>query len=84
MAKSERPLDKWSTPEDRPLSWSARWSLTSRILAVNVFALAMLAGSFFYLDSYRTRVSEERIGQTENDVQMIGSAIAAKRLPSET
>ena len=77
MAKSERPLDKWSTPEDRPLSWSARWSLTSRILAVNVFALAMLAGSFFYLDSYRTRVSEERIGQTENDVQMIGSAIAA-------
>lgn len=64
--------------EERPLAgWSGRWSLASRILAVNVFALAMLAGSFFYLDSYRTRVAEERTGQAESDVQMIARAVAA-------
>ncbi|MFY8195324.1 MAG: sensor N-terminal transmembrane domain-containing protein, partial [Novosphingobium sp.] len=28
-------------------------SLTTRILFVNVIALALLAGGFFYLDSYR-------------------------------
>lgn len=59
------------------MSWYARWSLTSRILAVNIFVLAMLAGSFFYLDSYRSRVSEERTDQAESDVQMIAGALAA-------
>lgn len=64
--------------EERPLAgWSARWSLTTRVLAVNVFALAMLAGSFFYLDSYRTRVAAERTGQAESDVAMIARALAA-------
>lgn len=81
MARSDA-LSTSEAPEDQPLSWSARWSLTSRILAVNIFALAMLAGSFFYLDSYRTRVSEERTGQTENDVQMIGSALASVQPPT--
>jgi two-component system sensor histidine kinase ChvG len=64
-------------PDDNPLTWSARWSLTSRILAVNIFAVAMLAGSFAYLDSYRTRVSDERLEQAEDDAQMIGTALAA-------
>jgi two-component system sensor histidine kinase ChvG len=64
--------------EERPfVAWWARWSLTSRILAVNIFVLAMLAGSFFYLDSYRSRVSQERTDQAESDVQMIGLALAA-------
>lgn len=35
-------------------------SLTVRILAVNVIALALLAGGFFYLDSYRTQLINER------------------------
>ena len=35
-------------------------SLTTRILAVNVIALALLAGSFFYLDSYRKQLLAER------------------------
>jgi len=77
LARSRRGAESWPASDEQPLSWSARWSLTSRILAVNIFALAMLAGSFFYLDSYRTRVSEERTGQTENDVQIIGDALAA-------
>ena len=37
--------------------WRTRGlSLTTRILAVNVIALALLAGGFFYLDSYRTQL----------------------------
>jgi two-component system sensor histidine kinase ChvG len=82
LERNERPVlasarAPRSEREDLPLSWSARWSLTSRILAVNIFAIAMLAGSFFYLDSYRARVSEERIEQAESDVQMIANALIA-------
>jgi two-component system, OmpR family, sensor histidine kinase ChvG len=62
---------------ERPLAgWAGRWSLTSRILAVNIFVLAMLAGSFFYLDSYRARVSEERIEQSQSDLLMLALALA--------
>ena len=39
---------------DLTLGWTGRLSLTVRILAVNVLALLLLAGGFFYLDSYRT------------------------------
>lgn len=77
MARNRPPTRSQRTdPDDNPLTWSARWSLTSRILAVNVFAVAMLAGSFAYLDSYRARVSEERLEQAEDDAQMIGTALA--------
>ncbi len=37
--------------EESPLVWSARWSLTTRILAVNILAVALLAGGFYYLDT---------------------------------
>ena len=45
-------------------------SLTTRILAVNVIALALLAGGFFYLDSYRTQLIEERykLARAEADI----------------
>jgi two-component system sensor histidine kinase ChvG len=52
-----------------PLSWSGRVSLTTRILAVNVFALALLAGAFFYLQSYRARLIDFR---TERAVRELG------------
>ena len=45
-----------SDERELSLRWSGRVSLTPRILAVNIFALAMLAGGFFYLDSYRARI----------------------------
>jgi two-component system sensor histidine kinase ChvG len=76
LARNDAPLARHEATE-LPLSWSARWSLTSRILAVNIFALAMLAGGFAYLDSYRARVSEERIAQATEDVEMIAHALAA-------
>ncbi len=59
------------------LAWTARWSLTSRILAVNVFALAMLAGSFFYLDTYRTRLAEQRLEQAGDEAQLIAETLSA-------
>jgi two-component system, OmpR family, sensor histidine kinase ChvG len=81
LVRSDGSPSRRTNPDDQPLNWSARWSLTSRILAVNIFAVAMLAGSFAYLDSYRTRVAEERTEQAEADAQMIGTALAA--VPAE-
>lgn len=69
---------------DLALRWSGRVSLTTRILAVNVFALALLAGGFFYLDSYRTRLVDQRLEQAAHDAQAIAFALrdqpAAERL----
>ncbi len=56
---------------------AARTSLTTRILAVNIFALAMLAGGFFYLDSYRSQLIDARIEETETQVRLIAEAYAA-------
>lgn len=62
---------------DLALRWSGRVSLTRRILAVNIFALAMLAGGFFYLDSYRTRILDDRMAQSAREARLIAEAIAA-------
>lgn len=62
-------------PAGSRLGWSGRLSLRQRILAVNVFALAMLGGSFFYLDSYRTRLIDERLGQAAGEVRLISAAM---------
>jgi two-component system sensor histidine kinase ChvG len=60
---------------DLQLIWSGRWRLTHRILAVNVFAVAILAGSIFYLDGYRTRLVTDRMEQAEKQARMISHAI---------
>src|SRR5207253_11459181 len=49
---------------DLALSWSGRWTLGHRILAVNVLTLALLALSVLFLDTYRNRLSKERSRQT--------------------
>jgi two-component system sensor histidine kinase ChvG len=63
--------------EDGELSlrWSGRVSLTPRILAVNIFALAMLAGGFFYLDSYRSRIVDSRVAQASSETRLIAEAL---------
>ena len=61
---------------DLSLLWSARLSLTPRILAVNIIALGMLAGGFFYLDSYRTRILDGRIQQTSREARLMADALA--------
>ncbi|MFZ2981589.1 MAG: sensor N-terminal transmembrane domain-containing protein, partial [Sphingobium sp.] len=57
------------------LRWSGQLSLTRRILAVNIFALALLAGGFFYLDSYRSRVVDERLQRSLSELQLLGTAL---------
>ena len=59
------------------LRWSARVSLTPRILFVNVFALAMLAGGFFYLDSYRSRIVDDRVRQSIREARLVAEALVS-------
>ncbi|MEO0031976.1 MAG: hypothetical protein RIS94_1734 [Pseudomonadota bacterium] len=60
----------------RRRSWRTRGvSLTTRILAVNVIALALLAGSFFYLDSYRTQLIGERFKLARAEAEIAADAL---------
>ena len=65
------------SPRDLSLTWSGRMSLTPRILAVNIIALAMLAGGFFYLDSFRSRILDSRIAQAAREARLVADALAA-------
>lgn len=62
---------------DLALRWSGQISLTRRILAVNIFVLLLLAGGFFYLDSYRSRIVDNRVAQALREARLIGEAITA-------
>src|ERR1700712_2658416 len=62
---------------DLSLRWSGNISLTTRILALNIFALALLAGGFFYLDSYRSRILDSRSAQASREARLIAAAINA-------
>ncbi|WP_310468676.1 ATP-binding protein [Sphingomonas sp.] len=57
--------------------WRGRWSLTPRILAVNVLTLALVALSVFYLDAYRNQLTEERIRQTRGEARLAAIALAS-------
>ncbi|HEY0626323.1 MAG TPA: ATP-binding protein [Allosphingosinicella sp.] len=63
--------------EELALRWSGRLSLTQRILAVNIFAIAILAGSLFYLDSFRQRVVQDRVHQAQMGARLVAQALAA-------
>lgn len=63
-----------------PLRWSGRVSLRTRILAVNVFALALLAGGFFYLQSYRARLIDFRIERAVRELGLVHDAL--RQVPS--
>ena len=65
-----------SEEAERRLPWSPGLSLTARILAVNVVALALLAGSLFYLDSYRNRLMAERFILARAEAQIAAQAMA--------
>ena len=60
---------------DLALRWSGQISLTRRILAINIIALLMLAGGFFYLDSYRSRVLDARAAQAGREARLIAEAV---------
>jgi two-component system, OmpR family, sensor histidine kinase ChvG len=68
-----------SDDRDLRLSWSRRLTLRQRILAVNIFAIAILAGSLFYLDSFRSRLTQARIDQAKAETVMIAHMLSAVR-----
>lgn len=77
------PVTDSQTSEERDLAlkWSNRISLTPRILAVNIFALALLGGGFSYLDSYRSRLVDSRIEQAKREVRLIAQSLASATGP---
>ncbi len=63
------------------LNWTRRTSLTARILAVNIIALALLAGSLFYLDSYRNQLIAGRFQLAKSEAELIADALAETPTP---
>ena len=64
--------------EARPvrLAWKRGTSLTARILAVNIIALGLMAGSLFYLDSYRNQLLAERFKLARVEAEITASGLA--------
>jgi two-component system sensor histidine kinase ChvG len=50
--------------------------LLHRILAINVLALAILAGSIFYLDGFRRRLTDQGLANARTEVRMAADALA--------
>ncbi len=57
-------------------AWTRRTSLTARILAVNIIALGLMAGSLFYLDSYRNQLLAERFKLARAEAEITASGLA--------
>ncbi|MEO7655073.1 MAG: sensor histidine kinase, partial [Sphingomicrobium sp.] len=70
-----------SDEDDLALSWSGRWSLAHRILAVNILTLLLVALSTVYLDVFRNRLSKERVRQTR--IEATTTAIALSHVPED-
>lgn len=58
------------------MRWTRRLSLTGRILAVNIFVLALLAGGLFYLASLRSQLVETRLKQIARETQLMAEGLA--------
>ena len=74
---ASRMAERSGGERDLSLGWSGRLSLTPRILAVNTIALALLAGGFFYLDTFRNRILDGRVAQASREARLIADALAA-------
>jgi two-component system sensor histidine kinase ChvG len=70
LPKSDRKVGRFR-------AWTKRLTLRQRILAVNIFAVAILSGGVFYLDSFRTRLTQARIEQAQSEAVMIAHMMAA-------
>ncbi len=72
------PVTVSPTPDPGPrrTRWTGRGSLARRILAVNIIALALVGGSLFYLDGFRTRLIQERRLQEEGELRIVAAALA--------
>ncbi len=61
--------------------WISHLTLTRRILAINIFAVLLLAGSLLYIDSFRARLIDERMRQARTEADIISSALAGTPSP---
>ena len=64
-----------NSEEDLVLTWSGRWTLSHRILAVNVLTLVLVLLAIVYLDSYRNRLEKERVHKVEAEATMAATAL---------
>lgn len=63
-------------PAPSRVFWTRRISLTARILTFNIIALALMAGSLFYLDSLRKQLIAERFRLARSEVEITADALA--------
>lgn len=70
-----------SDEADLALSWSGRWTLGHRILALNLLTVALVALCTLYLDVFRNRLNKERTQQTRIETQTAAAALS--QLPPE-
>ncbi len=63
-----------SEPQLRKPAWRGV-SLTTRILAVNIIVLALIAYSLLYIDSYRREVLGERFKRAANEAEIAAEAL---------
>lgn len=70
-----------SDDQDFAVGWTRRIAIRHRILFVNIFAVLILGGSIFYLDSFRSRLTQARIDQARTEAAMIARAAGA--VPAE-
>lgn len=77
--RSMAPVTDLTAADDAAtrLHWSGRLSLTTRILAVNIVAILLLAGSFFYLDGFRKRIIDERMDRAQAEARLTGITLAS-------
>ncbi len=62
-------------PAELELRWSRSLSLTARIMAVNLFVLALLGAGLFFLDSYRVRLIAERELAARSQAAFLASSL---------
>src|SRR6476620_182911 len=62
-----------SEDADLALSWSGRWTLAHRILALNILTVLLVA---LYLDVFRNKLGQERARQTRIEVTTTAEALA--------
>jgi two-component system sensor histidine kinase ChvG len=60
---------------DLELTWSGRWTLAHRILAVNLLTLVLVLLAIFFLDAYRNRLEKERVQKVAAEAGMAAIAL---------
>ncbi len=63
-------------PVELALKWSRSLSLTARILAVNLFVIALFAAGLFFLDSFRAQIISERQASAKAQTGLMIAALS--------